>query len=283
MFRALTVAAAALLLMSCETRQAPTPAGETGQVAPILDAPDAVDIHSFARPLEARVTHIALDLAIDFKTRRIGGTATLDIDRKADAKEIILDDKELAIEAVADGAGQSLEWKVGAADPNLGAPLSIGLRPDTRKIVIKYQSAPEAGSLQWLTPEQTAGKKYPYLFSQGESIENRSWIPTQDSPAVRQTWEAAIHVPAGMTAVMSAPRFEQPITQGGESVFNFRMEHSVASYMIALAVGDLAFKSLGPRTGVWAEPATIDAAARELRSEERRVGKECRSRWSPYH
>ena len=25
------------------------------------------------------------------------------------------------------------------------------------------------------------------------------------------------------------------------------------------------------------------AAARDFRSEERRVGKECRSRWSPYH
>src|SRR3712207_8186764 len=33
-----------------------------------------------------------------------------------------------------------------------------------------------------------------------------------------------------------------------------------------------------------AEPPGIHlAAARTLRSEERRVGKECRSRWSPYH
>ena len=55
-----------------------------------------------------------------------------------------------------------------------------------------------------------------------------------------------------MTTVMSAPRIEQPITQGGESIFNFRMDHSVAPYMIAIAVGDLAFKPLGPRTGVWA-------------------------------
>ena len=104
-----------------------------------------------------------------------------------------------------------------------------------------------------------------------ESIENRSWIPTQDSPGIRQTWEATIHVPAGLTAVMSAPRIEQPITQGGESVFNFRMDHSVAPYMIAIAVGDLTFKSLGPRTGVWAEPATITAAARELADTEKMV------------
>jgi len=240
-------------------------------VAPILSTADAVDPSSFASPLEARVKHVALDLGVDFDTKRIGGTATLDIDRKPDAREIILDDNGLEIESVADASGQPLQWKVGAKDPNLGTPLAIALNPDTSQIVIKYKSAPQAGALLWLTPEQTAGKKLPFLFSQGQSIENRTWIPTQDSPGVRQTWEATIRVPAGMTAVMSAPRGAEPITQGGESVFNYKMNHSVAPYMIALAVGDLAFKPLGPRTGVWSEPATLPAAASELADTEKMV------------
>ena len=240
-------------------------------VAPILATPDAVDTHSFARPLEARVTHVALDLTVDFDAKRIVGTARLDIERKPDAKEIVLDDNGLEIASVTDAAKHPLPFKVGANDPNLGAPLTIALRSDTTALLITYKSAPDAGALLWLTPQQTAGKKMPFLFSQGESIENRSWIPTQDSPGIRQTWEATIHVPAGMTAVMSAPRIEQPITQGGESVFNFRMDRNVAPYMIAIAVGDLTFKPLGPRTGVWAEPATIDAAARELSDTEKMV------------
>jgi aminopeptidase N len=263
-----------LLLSACrggEPGNQAQPQAAEAALAPILTTPDAVDTHSFARPLEARVTHVALDLTVDFDARRIGGTATLDIDRKPDAKEIVLDDAGLEIQGVTDGSKRPLPFKVGARDPNLGAPLTIGLQPDTRRLVITYRSAPDAGALLWLTPQQTAGKKMPFLFSQGEAIENRSWIPTQDSPGVRQTWEAAIHVPAGMTVVMSAPRIEQPITQGGESVFNFRMDHSVASYMIAIGVGDLAFKSLGPRTGVWAEPVTLDAAARELTDTEKMV------------
>ena len=64
-------------------------------------------------------------------------------------------------------------------------------------------------------------------------------------------------------AVMSAPKATEPITQGGESVFSYRMDHSVAPYMIAIGVGDLAFKSLGPRTGVWTEPVMLDRAAKE--------------------
>ncbi|HKU92882.1 MAG TPA: aminopeptidase, partial [Sphingomicrobium sp.] len=263
-----------LLLSACragEPGNRAHPQAAEAAIAPILTTPDAVDTHSFARPLEARVTHVAVDLNVDFDARRIGGTATLDIDRKPDAREIVLDDAGLEIQGVTDGSKHPLPFKVGATDPNLGAPLTIGLKPDTKRLVITYRSAPDAGALLWLTPDQTAGKKMPFLFSQGEAIENRSWIPTQDSPGIRQTWEAAIHVPAGMTVVMSAPRIEQPITQGGESVFNFRMDHSVASYMIAIGVGDLVFKPLGPRTGVWAEPVTLDAAARELADTEKMV------------
>jgi len=269
------ILAATLLFAACrmtgEGNEAQPKPGEAAAIAPILTAADAQDTHSYARPLEARVHHVALDLGIDFAAKRIGGTATLDIQRKPDAKEIILDDKGLEIESVADGSGKPLDWKIGAADKNLGAPLAIALRPDTKRIAIRYQSAPEAGALLWLTPEQTAGKKHPYVFSQGEAIENRSWIPTQDSPAVRQTWEAKIRVAKPLTVVMSAPRAAEPVAAGDGRTFSFRMDHSVAPYMIAIAAGDLAFKPLGPRSGVWTEPVMLAAAAAELSDTEKMI------------
>jgi aminopeptidase N len=272
LLRTLTAAFAALALLSCRAGDAP-PVVDPVEAAPILDTPDAVDIHSFAKPLEARVTHVALDLNVDFDTRRIGGTATLDVQARPDATEIILDDKGLEISAVTDGAGQPLAYKVGTVDENLGAPLTIRMG-DKRKIVIHYKSAPDAGALQWLTPEQTAGKKHPFLLSQGQSIENRTWIPTQDSPGVRQTWEAWIAVPSGLTAVMSAEKGDKadptppPPSKSG---FYFKMDKPVAPYLIAIAVGDLAFRELGPRTGVWTEPVMLDKAAAELLDTEKMV------------
>lgn len=271
--RVLIAAAAAMLLSSCQAKEAPPPATEAAAIAPVLDAPDAVDIHSFARPLEARVTHLDLDLVVDMAGKRIGGTATLDIQAKPGVKEIVLDDKGLEIESIADEAGKPLPYKVGAVDENLGAPLTIQMG-DARKIVIRYKSAPDAGALQWLTPEQTAGKKHPYLLSQGQSIENRSWIPTQDSPGIRQSWTAHIAVPAELTAVMSAPKWDQPDSSPpppNMKSFGFRMEHPVAPYLIAIAVGDLAFRELGPRTGVWTEPVMLDKAAAELADTEKMV------------
>ena len=265
------VAASAVLLAACQGASAPAPkADSAAAIAPILATPDAVDVHSYARPLEARVTHVALDLAVDFTAKRIAGTATLDIQARPGVNSIILDDKGLEITRIAAADGAPLTYKVGATDPNLGAPLEIAIGP-VRKIVITYKSAPDSGALQWLTPAQTVGKKYPYLFSQGESIENRSWIPTQDSPGIRQSWEAKIHVAKPLTAVMSAPKAAEPVTDGDTRTFFFKMDHPVASYMIAIGVGDLAFRSLGPRTGVWTEPGMLDKAAAELSDTEKMV------------
>jgi leukotriene-A4 hydrolase len=241
-------------------------------VAPILDTPEARDTYSYARPLEARVTHVALDLKADFAAKRMTGTALLDVDARPGAKEIVLDSKGLEVSAITGPGGKPLPWTIGKSDPDRGAPLTVQLG-GAKQIRIAYKSAPDAEALQWLTPEQTAGKEHPFLFSQGESILNRSWIPTQDSPGIRQTWEARIVVPEPLVAVMSGERLtpEGEKAEGGGRAFRFRMDKPVAPYLIALAAGDIAFKPLGKRTGVYAEPATIERAAAELVDTEKMV------------
>jgi aminopeptidase N len=266
----LLLLASLFALAACRSGEAPPPQASARTVAPVLTGADAVDVHSYAKPLEARVTHVALDLNVDFATKRVGGTATLDLQAKSGVNSITLDDKGLQIAAITSQDGKPLPYKVGAVDPILGAPLTVQMGP-VRRIIVRYTSAPEAGALQWLTPEQTAGKKSPYLLSQGQAIENRSWIPTQDSPGVRQTWEARIRVPKALTAVMSAPKAGEPVTDGESRVFSYKMDKPVAPYLIAIAVGDLAFRELGPRTGVWTEPAMLDKAAAELADTEKMV------------
>jgi leukotriene-A4 hydrolase len=276
--RIVLAAAAALILTSCEVQQnqkdrGVTPVDASAQVAPILASPDAKDIHSYARPLEARVTHVGLDLNLDFDANRVGGTATLDIEKQPDVNEIVLDTDGLEIQSVTDASGQPLQYEVGPDDPAKGAPLTVAIRPDTKSIVISYRSAPGAEALQWLTPEQTAGKKHPYLFSQGQPILNRTWIPTQDSPGIRQTWSATVTAPEPLKVVMSGDRLTPDGEPAGEGrrAFRFRMDKPVAPYLIAIAAGDLQFRELGPRTGVWTEPVMLNSAAAELTDTEAMV------------
>jgi aminopeptidase N len=200
------------------------------------------------------------------------GTATLDILAKPGADEIVLDDNHLVISKITDAAGRPLRYSVGAHDDYKGAPLTVKIGA-ARRIIVTYRSSPDASALGWLPPALTAGKKKPYLYSQGQSINNRSWIPTQDSPGIRQSWSAKITVPSDLMAVMSAERLTpkgEPAAKGWHS-YRFRMDHNVPPYLIALAVGDLAFRPLGPRTGVYTEPSMLDRAARELSDTEKMV------------
>ena len=273
MFRATLLATAALFASGCTTMDSAqeAPVERSAMVSPILTTPDAVDDQTYAQPQVARVTHVALDLDLDFDAKMIGGGAVLDILAKDDAKQIVLDSNGLRIDRVTDGQGNSLPFTIGESEEGKGAPLTIQLN-GARQLRIAYRSAPDADALQWLTPEQTAGGKYPYLFSQGQAILNRTWIPTQDSPGIRQTWEARITAPKPLDVVMSGVRQGEPEDLGnGRRAFRFVMDKPVPPYLIAIAAGDIDFRATGPRTGVWAEPATLDRAYDEVADTEQLV------------
>lgn len=273
MISVLRVVLLSVLLAGCALiPPALKPAPAAPEIAPILTTPEAVDSQSYARPREARVTHVDLDLTTDFAAHTVSGTAALTILAAPGAAEVVLDALDLTILAVTDGAGRKLDWTLGQSDGAKGAPLTVRLGGAAR-VVVAYRSSANALALQWLSPDQTAGKVKPFLYSQGQAILNRSWIPTQDSPGIRQTWTARIVVPAGLTAVMSGekltPRGEA--AGPGQRAFRFRMTHPTAPYLIALAAGDIAFRPLGPRTGVYTEPAMMDRAAYELADTEKMV------------
>jgi aminopeptidase N len=235
--------------------------------------PLAPDIHSYARPAVARVTDVALDLHVDFERHQLTGTATLTLDLAPGAQEVVLDTRKLTVAAVRTAEGQPMNFNLGASDKILGQPLTVLLPKGERKIVVQYTTAPEAEALQWLPSAQTAGKVQPYLFSQGEAILTRTWIPTQDSPGIRQTWSARITTPGALRAVMSAEMLtpEGTATAKGERTFEFRMIQPIPPYLIALAVGDIVFRPLGTRTGVYTEPAMIERAAYEFAETEKLV------------
>lgn len=224
------------------------------------------DTHSYAQPEKARVTHVSLDLTPDFTTKRIAGIARLTVERAAGADSIVLDTRDLEIRSVKDAKGDSLGFNLGPAKTYMGAPLAIALPAGSDTVVVEYLTSPGAAAVQWLTAQQTAGGKLPFLFTQGESILTRTWVPTQDGPGIRQTYDATVHVPAGMRAVMSAEHvgMDGEKDAQGASVYRFRMTRAIPPYLIALAVGDIAFRPIGKTTGVYAEPSVVDKAANEF-------------------
>jgi aminopeptidase N len=231
----------------------------------------AHDYFSFANTEQFITRHLELDLTVDFDKEQLRGSAILHMERLDPlATEIILDSRGLDISGVsislADSPMVPAEFQVGEEDPVLGSPVTIELPADLEiassfMVRLEYATGPDASALQWLPPELTAGGKQPFMFTQSQAIHARSWVPLQDTPAVRITYKAVIHTPSNLLAVMSANN--NPLTpRSGE--YEFEMPQPIPSYLLALAVGNIFFAPLGEQTGVYTEPEVLDASAFEF-------------------
>lgn len=221
-----------------------------------------IDPHSYTDTEQPRVQHVRLHWQVDFNTQRLSGTATL-VFAQPSAGPVDLDTKGLTILAVQTPPGHQVPYDLGDDAPILGRKLRLTLPEQTSEVTITYHTAPEAMALQWLAPAQTAGKRYPFLFSQCQAIHARSLLPIQDTPRARITYEATVTVPEPLTAVMSAGLHEQHPSAAGRTL-TFAMPQPIPPYLMALAVGHLEARDLGPRTRIWAEPQTVEAAANEF-------------------
>lgn len=219
------------------------------------------DTHSYSNSQQAYGSALFLDITVNFEKQIIDGVATWDIKNPGAVDKIIFDTKGLTIKKVLVDNKAEANFKFGKVDELLGTPLEVPITKKTKKVSIYYNTTDKSEALQWLNPQQTAGKKHPYLFTQGEAILTRTWIPCQDTPGKRITYSAKVRVPKDLMAVMSATN---PKVKNDKGVYSFTMKQPIPTYLIALAVGDLEYRPIGKRTGIYTEPVTIDKAAAEF-------------------
>ncbi|MDB5906892.1 MAG: aminopeptidase, partial [Massilia sp.] len=243
----------------------------------------ALDPLSYAHYDQVKTSALHMDLKADFARKTLSGYAELTLDWiDKSARTLDLDTRELTIARVeasaAGGQWKTVPYTLDKLDPEKGQALHIALAAQPGKVRIWYHTAPTATALQWLTPQQTMSGKRPFMFSQSETINARSWVPVQDTPAVRFTYTARIDAPQGLRVVMSADNDPKATGKGG---WRFTMPQAIPSYLLAIGIGELEARQLGPRTGVYAAPKRIKAAEYELADTEKMVAA-AESLYGPY-
>lgn len=263
-----------VLLAACQGQEA-APASEAASAAPVAKvaamAAD-VDEQSYAEPQKVAITELALDLALDFDTRTLAGTATYTLDWKdASAVELRLDTRDLDIRSAEGLVGTNwvpLKFMLDPADRLLGSKLTLPTPERPAQVRVRYATSPKASGLQWLTPEMTQGGQLPLMFSQSQQIHARSWVPLQDTPQVRYTYSAHVTSRPDVMVLMSADNDPAALRDGD---YRFTMPQPIPSYLMAIAAGDFVFKPISARAGVWAEPAMVDAAVAEFADTEKMI------------
>lgn len=242
-----------LILFSCQQNKPVT----TSDLNPVK-----LDAHSFSEPQKAVVKHLDLEIKVDFTTQILTGKASWQIDNINKSDEIIFDTRQLQIQKITLGDDEKeTTFSLAKNVAIFGQALKVKIGDTTTRVNIYYTTSKDAGAVQWLNPQQTAGKKHPFLFTQSQAILARTWIPCQDSPGIRFSYNAKITVPIELLALMSA---ENPKSKNSTGIYDFKQSNPIPSYLMALAVGDIEFKGVDNRTGVYAEPVTLQKAAYEF-------------------
>ncbi|XP_076812495.1 leukotriene A-4 hydrolase-like isoform X1 [Clavelina lepadiformis] len=240
----------------------------------------AYDPTSYSDPREAKIQHIDINWTVDFSRKVLSGYVDLKFKSKKDnLSSLILDSKDLAIHKITDGKAD-LKFKIKERHAAFGSPLQIDFVDSVKQdeeftLHIEYETSSSCSALQWLDAEQTAGQKYPYLFSQCQAIHARSLLPCQDSPSAKATYTAKVTVQHPLVALMSAVQCWDKAGKGenGEKLMTYKFEQKVpmSSYLIAIVVGLLESREIGPRSKVWSEKELVDKAALEFSETEQMI------------
>ncbi|TDR20606.1 leukotriene A4 hydrolase-like protein [Marinicella litoralis] len=260
-------------LCGCQSPIKPSQPEATLETAETMDTlPQRPDVFSFSRHDQVKITHLDLNLKVKFKQQIMDGFVTINYKViKPQANQLILDTRDLKIkrvESIEAKKTHKLVWRMGQSIEGLGSELIINLPDNHAPIKISYETMPQASGLQWLGAEKTSGKKHPFLFSQSQAVHARSWIPVQDTPSVRVTYNANIQVKAGLKVVMSADNNNQQAIDG---IHTFSMQQPIPAYLIAIAIGDLQLQTISEHVTIYAEKEILQAAAYEFASTENMI------------
>ncbi|XP_001509819.2 leukotriene A-4 hydrolase [Ornithorhynchus anatinus] len=233
---------------------------------------ELLDSCSFASPASVCISkHLQLRCRVDFPGKALQATAALTVQSQVDnLTSLILDTKDLKINQVLIN-GKEAKFTVGERHSFKGSPLEITLPSALSKnqevvVEVSYETSPKSSALQWLTPEQTSGKKHPFLFSQCQAIHCRAILPCQDTPSVKITYYAEVSVPKDLVALMSAVRDgdESDPADATRKIYKFSQKVPIPCYLVALVVGALESRKIGPRTLVWSEKEQVEKSAYEF-------------------
>ena len=218
-------------------------------------------------------TNINVHFIVDFDNKKVDGEVTISFKALEDGEVIILDTKSLIIKSVKDNTGNELDFKLDNYYrlESHGVPLKIYKeysKDDTFDITIEYSTTKDCMAIDWLEPEQTSGGKYPFMYSQCQSILCREMLPIQDTPAIKMPVQISITVPEELIG-LAAGLFVEEINNGNNKTFIYALDIPIPSYLIAIAAGDIGSQNVSERCTIYAEKTVVEKAAWEFSDTEK--------------
>jgi aminopeptidase N len=185
------------------------------------------------------ISHLALDLVLDFENKSVSGSATLDFSRvSANASELQLDAIGFELESVRLSAGKGF---VDTPFDYDGDTLSVrGLsQVDSGKVEIRYRATPRRG-MYFLEPDAKVKNRPKQVWTQCQDEDARHFIPCHDKPHVKMTSELRVSVPNGFVVLSNGELLDSQTPSAGKKpwTYHFRLDKPHPSYLLTLVAGN---------------------------------------------
>jgi aminopeptidase N len=193
------------------------------------------------RPVD--IEHIRLDLEVFLEEQRIAGTASLDFTALRKIAALNLDAVDFEVGNVFvekfGGGGERTRATYENTGTTLGVtfpePLEKGA---TRRIVVEYKVRNPKAGLHFFKPSESEPEVRLMVWSQGEPIQNRYWIPCLDHPNERQTTEIFCTAANGFEVISNGKLISrEPLPDGRRTRFHWKQAKPHVAYLVTLVVG----------------------------------------------
>jgi aminopeptidase N len=201
-------------------------------------------------PLEHNVDfkHLRLELAFEPEKGLVKGAATLiftPLQEKVDS--IRLDAPQLDIKDVQLN-GKTVSFKTDERNLIIYPHSSLSWNA-TDSIHIIYEAHPRRGLyfIGWNDPNNLSRKQ---IWSQGQGVDNRCWIPMYDEMNDKMTTELIITFNKDYQVLSNGTRLAVKDNKDNTRTWHYRMQHPHSPYLIMLAIGKYEIKETHSKSGV---------------------------------
>ncbi len=190
----------------------------------------------YAPDRPVKLDHIALDLSVDPKKKKLEGTITHRAKVVAShLKWIKLDQVDLDILDVKIGMEKAKFFVEGNF---LHIELNRTFEPgSTIEFSVKYQLKNPRRGIYFVGPDSDYPSKLYQAWTQGQDEDSRFWFPTFDYPNQKATTEVSVRVPKGFTAISNGALISKTDQADGVQ-FHYRLGTPHVTYLVSLVVGE---------------------------------------------
>lgn len=116
-------------------------------------------------------------------------------------------------------------------------------------LTIDYVAQPKKG-LYFIGWDDTTGRSRKQIWTQGQGIDNRHWIPMYDEKNDKVVSEILVEFDEKYKVLSNGEKLKEKKIKGGKKLWHYKISHPHPTYLIMLGIGDYAIEQRKSKSGV---------------------------------